>query len=406
MKNGVCLYALDISAVKIAAVASVINRKGEIIDTRCQLGSMRGIKNGAIQDLGLVSESISKTLDNLKVSASKKVKSLYVVMQGENIKAINSAGIIPISERANKIITSADVSKANHQAYSLGLSLEESVLHQIPQGYVIDNQNRVLDPRGLYGHKLEADLLLIVALCRDVENLASAVDRAGCRVKAIILSGLATALAVVPEEAKIRGCYLLDIGFDSTQLLLFKDGILRAFELFRYGSNHITEAIAGQLNLPYELAEEIKLSYGATSMCNINPEAEVLVKKDASYRPIKRMLICSIIEKQLQEMFFGIKERILARNKNLDCQEGIIVSGKTALMEGFLEWLEKNFGLPVRLANIENAPISDLSYATAIGLIKYAISQRPQIHPLKLSSYGNIFQKIVSKSKEIYQEYF
>lgn len=406
MKSGVCLYALDISTSKIAAVASVLNRKGEIVDTCCESLKSKGIKNGVIQELGLVSECISKVLDSLKASTGKKIKSLYVAMQGENIKCVHSSGIIPISERANKIITSADIAKANHQAYSLGLSLEEAVLHQIPQGYVIDNQNRVLDPSGLYGHKLEADLLLVSALCRDAQNLVSAVDRAGYRVKAIILSGLATALAALSKEERIRGCCLLDIGFDSIQLLFFKNGVLRAFELFKYGANRITEALAEQLNLPYELAEEIKISYGNTSMCPISPEAEVLIKRDTTYRPIKRMLICSIIEKQLQEMFLPIKERLLAHNKNLDCQEGIIVSGRAALMEGFLEWLENNFGMPVHLAKIKNAPVSDLSYATAIGLIKYAISQRPQIHPLKLSSYGNAFQKVVSKSKEIYQEYF
>lgn len=406
MKSGVCLCALDVSSSKIAAVAAVVNRKGEIVDACCQLGQSRGIKNGVVQELGLLSESISDVLDNLKTLGSKKIKSLYAAIQGENIRATHSFGVIPISERANKIITSADISKSNHQAYSLGLNLEEVVLHQIPQGYVIDNHNRVLDPYGLYGHKLEADLLLITALCREAENLISAVDRVGCRVKALILSGLATALAVVSKEARMNGCYLLDIGFDSIQLLFFKDGLLRALELFKYGANHITEALAEQLNLPYELAEEIKISYGNTSICNINPEAEVLVKKDTSYRPIKRVLICSIIEKQLQEIFSPIKERILAHNKNLDCKADIIVSGKAALMEGFLEWLENNLNLTVSLANIENSPVSDLSYATAIGLIKYAIAERPQLHPLKLSSYGNIFQKLVSKSKEIYQEYF
>ena len=411
MKKGTLYYALDISADKIYALCAAVNqRTGEIIDVSCQCGPSLGIKNGIISELGLLAEAIALVLNKFSDFSGNRPKSLYVSMQGPNAKATHSIGIIPISERSNKIITSGDIARVNQQAYSLGLNLEEHVLHQISQGYLIDGQNKVADPAGLYGHKLEADLLLVTALNRDVENLISAVDRAGYRVRAVVLSAYAASLAVLPEGVKSRGCCLLDIGFESTQMLVFKDGVLRAFESFNFGSSHLTEALADKLKLPYDLAESIMTSYGSVLSAQINPEAEVLVnEKDKSYRPIKRKVICSIIENRLEELFRGIKERLALYRKTLDFPEGIIASGKTALLEGFLEGLEVNFGCPARLARIDSSTslrINDLTYATCVGLIKYAISQRHQIELFKLSSYGNIFQKLTRKSKEIYQEYF
>ena len=408
MRKGAICCALDISADKIHALCAAVNqRTGGISDVSCQCGPSLGIKNGTINELGLLAEAIALVLNKLFHSSGNGPKSLYVSIQGSHIKSTHSIGIIPISERSNKIITSSDIAGVNQQAYSLGLNLEEHVLHQVSQGYIIDGHNKVSDPSGLYGHKLETDLLLITALNRDVENLISAVDQAGYRVRAVVLSAYAASLAVLPEGAKARGCCLLDVGFESTQMLVFKDGILRAFDSFNFGSTHLTEALADELKLPYDLAESIKTSYGNALSAQVNPEAEVLVnQKDKSYRPIKRKVISLIIEKQLQELFKGIKERLAFHRKTCDFPEGIIASGKTALLEGFLEGLEANFGFPARLARIENAPANDLAYATSIGLIKYAISQRPQIELFKLSSYGNIFQKLTRKSQEIYQEYF
>ncbi len=415
MRKGALYCALDITAGKVAGVCAALKRSSEIAVVACRSGLSAGIKDGRIHDVGALSEAVTAVLKGLSESSGARIKTLSVSIQGPRIKSTHSLGAIPISERAHKIITSGDIAKVNQQAYSLGLNIKERILHQIAQGYTIDNQNKVINPAGLYGHKLEVDLLLIAAPNSDVENLISAIDRAGCRVRTVVLSSYAASLAVVSGADKINGCLLLDIGYDITQMLVFKDGILRGFDTFDIGSKHITEALAKELRLSYDAAEMVKVSYGSALSGQLPPDAEVLIKKEQVYRPIKRREISVIIEKELTALFEQIKKRLEVYQKTLVFPSGIIASGRTAVLDGFLESLERFFNMPVRLAKIgilergkaiENAATDELAYCAAIGAVKYAVSQSPQVDLLRLSSYGNVFQKIAHKSKEIYQEYF
>lgn len=406
MPKGTLYCALDITAGKIAGVTAAVKRTGEITDITCQSGPSAGIKNGRVNDVGLLSEAIADVFKKLNPPSRHTIKSLSVSIAGPQIKSAHSIGVIAISERSNKIITSGDIFKVNQQAYSLGLNMAEQLLLQVAQGYTIDNHNKAANPAGLYGHKLEVDLLLITAPNTDVENLISAVDRAGYRVRSIVLSAYATSQAVVPEADKRKGCVLLDIGFDTTQIAVFKDAVLRGFETFGRGSNHITEALARELKLNRDLAETVKISYGGALSHHIDPGLEVLIKKEQVYRPIKRREICLVIEKELKLLFDEIKKRLEVYQMTLELPAGIIVSGKIAVLEGFLESLEQSFNMPVRLAKIEGLASCEPAYATALGMIRYAASCAPNFNLLKLSSYGNIFQKIIHKSKEIYQEYF
>lgn len=409
MLKGTLYCALDITAGKIAAAAAVVKRNNALSDIVCLSGPSAGIKDGRVAQMGELSEAVSGVLKELSGRTGRKIKSLYACLISPRIKTSHSRGALPISERSHKIITSGDVAKVNRQAYSLGLNIQEEVLHHAAQGYTIDNHNRVLNPEGLYGHKLEVDLLLITAMNTDAQNIISAVERAGYRTQGLVLSAYATGLAVVPDADKDKGCVLIDIGYDTTQLLIYKDGIVRAFEVFGRGSSHITETLSKELKLPADLAETVKISYGKAFSQPVCAETEVLIKKDGTYLPIKQKEVCAVIERELDELFSEIKKRLEAYQKSLGLPVGIIASGKIAVLDGFLESLERHFNLPVRLAKIDPSVYAhpgDLAYATAIGALRYAVSQSPRIELLRLSSYGNAFQKVAHKTKEIYQEYF
>ena len=416
MRNkGEVYCGLDIQSDKIFAACGLFDSRNErFIDISCQGGPARGIKNGKIIELGLLDESVAKVLNSFGGISAGRIKSLYVSTRSASLKASQSLGVIPISERSSKIITSGDMARANHQAYSLGLNIEERVLHQIIQGYIIDKpsasprgeQNRVLNPLGLYGQRLEVDTLLITDLVQDADSLISAVERSGFKVKSLVLAGYAAGLAVLPDSSRIKGCCLFEIGFDSTQMLIFKEGIIRSFEVFPFGANDVTEAIARELKVPSDTALALKLSYGNIIPSSVSLDDEVLLKKEQSYRPLKRKALCEIIERKWREFFGLAKERLAMHQQGFDLSEGIVVSGRDVLLEGLLESFEVNFGLPARLAKMENHSINDLFYSTCAGLLKYAVLQRPHFNIFKLSSYGNIFQKITNKSQELYQEYF
>ncbi len=406
MKKAATYCALDVSSSDISCVLACVNNSGKIVESHYQNGPSSGFQNAKIIDAGRLSEAISAVMNKLQAASPYKIKSVYASCSGANVLCRHSIGVIPLSERANKIITLNDIRKVNDQAYSLGVKIEEEVLHRIPQGYTVDGQDKILRPEGLYGRRLEVDLLLLGLLSSESETLVSAIDRAGFSVALVALSALVSSTAVAGKDTKEKGCCFLDIQADTTQLIIFKDGILRGAESFNFGANSLSAAICAELKVPMALAEGIKNSYGCASSVNVDPEQEVLIKNAQGYRPIKRKIICGAIENRLNEFFSLAKEKLQRYNKNYILTEGVIASGKTALMEGFLEVTEAAFSMPVGLAKISEPSQKDLIYSPCIGLIKYAWAINPQINLFKMSSEGNVFHKIMRKSVEIYQEYF
>lgn len=400
-------YGLEIASDVLTAVRAISDKSARITEVSYKSCPSAGIRDGVIQELGLLSESISGLLGGLSASCGQRIKSLTVSMPSLRLKVKHSSGLLPISERSNKIITSSDMDKVTRQAYNLGLGIDEYVLCSIPQSYAVDNQAQLINPLGLYSHRLGVELLLVTALYPEAQNLISSVERCGYKVKAVISSSLAASLSTLREEEKARGCCFLDIGYDFIRMLVFKEGILRGMECFDFGSKDLDCALARELKIPYELAGQIKASYGAAFAANKDLEQEVLVsQKDKTYRPIKRRLISNVLENKLRDMFSLIKERFSSRYRIEDFPAGVIVCGKDALLDGFLESLETSLGLSARLAKMEDLPVRDISCAGAVGLVKHSLSQYPKIEFFKLSAGRNIIEKIARKSKEIYQEYF
>lgn len=400
-------YGLEVATDALTAVRAISDKSGKITEVCCKSCSSAGISDGSIKELGLLSEDISGLLGALSASCGQKIKSLTVSMPSLRLKVKRSSGLLPISERSNKIITASDMDKVTSQAYNLGLGIDEYVLCSIPQGYSLDNQSQMMNPLGLYSHRLGVELLLVTALYPEAQNLISAVERCGYKVKGVILSSLAASLSALSSEDKARGCCFLDMGYDFVRMLVFKDGILRDIEHFDFGSKDLDSSLSRELKIPYELAGQIKASYGAVKSMLKDSEHEVLVsQKDKTYRPIKRRLISSVLENKLRDMFALIKERFLSRYRVEDYPAGIIVCGKDALLDDFLESLEESLGMGVSLARMDNLAVKDISLAGAVGLIKHSLAQYPKMELFKLAEGRNIIEKIARKSKEIYQEYF
>lgn len=405
MAKGYFYCALDVASDKICVLLAKADNAGKITQAYTEYGKARGIKDGRISDIGLLAQAIAEPLNKLQVSSGIKVKSVHVCLRTANIGSRHSLAAIPLSERANKIITTSDIRKADAQAYGLGLNIEEEVLHQIPQGYKVDNQDKILNPEGIYGHKLETDLLLVFVLSADLENMITAISRAGFDVANVMLSGLASVSAVLSQEPKDIGCSFLDIGYDSVQMLTFKDGFLRGLDVFDFGLSSLALPLAEELKISKSVAEDIIFTHG--SLLGIGSQKQdVLIKKDQGCKPVDRKLICSLIEENINDKFASLKEKFIRYHKQLGLQAGIIACGKMALIEGFLESIEASFGSPARLAQIGAGAQRGLDFAACYGIINHALSIRPRMNLFKAVSPGNILQKVFHKSKEIYQEYF
>jgi len=258
--------------------------------------STKGYKNGAVSDLGELSECLHHNILQLTKKISTKIKEISVGVGGELINSRETSSMIPLVDRGSKVIGGRDIRKVNNQARMLGMKIGEEILHDLPLQYNVDEVSSALNPFGLYGRKLGVNSLLIVALANNMRNIHKAVHQAGYEVLSASFSSYIANLSVLDDEQKHDGVALVDIGSRTCNVMVFKDKVLKYFERFNNAGEQLTSLISRELNLSFELSEQIKKSYAAAITIQSQQDEEILVKKDNNYLPIKRESICRAIE--------------------------------------------------------------------------------------------------------------
>jgi cell division protein FtsA len=416
LNNYIC--ALDIGSSKIAVVLAEF-RKKKLANIYFDSISVKGVKEGAIVDSTNLIGLVSKILKGLKIKSGINIKFVSVNISGQDIITKHSRAVIPLAERGNKVISIADLQRVNEQARILGSSIEDEIIHMIPLSYSIDAKGDILNPLGLYSHRLEVDLYLVCSKLSSVQSLTRIINQSGYEVRDLFLSGIATSKAVFGPGLKDGLNILCDLGSDTTELLIFKEGLLKDIEVLPFGGNDLTRKLSENLKIPMDLAEDIKRSYGFIgNPQDIGEDKEILVKKSEFYKPIKQRLVSEVVTAAAGEVCAKIKE---ASEKKVELYEvnNFVIVGRTILLEGFIETLEKTLNLPVKLGRITNLEIISLikedsglsgqkylNYLTCLGMICETLEKKPLGTLPLYQPAKNIILKTLNRVKEVYQEYF
>ncbi len=418
MLNNGYICAVDIGSNKISAALALVH-KNKISNIFFETAVSRGVKEGLIVDATELVICLTKILKNLKSKSGVKIKSIHTNFSGRDISTKHSHAIIPLAERGNKVITSTDIAAANEQARILGSSLEEEIIHVIPSSYSIDSKSNVINPIGLYSHRLEVDLYLICARLASLQSLSRVAGQSGYEIRGLSFSGLVTSRAVFGPEEKRGTSVFCDVGSDVTELLIFKDGLLQNLQILPLGGTSMTQQLSEGLKINFELAEDIKRSYGAIGEVNNIPEdKEILVKKDEFYKPIRQRDVAAMASNSGRLICTQIKEAVEHRVPLHEVDHFIMV-GRTLLTEGFIEMMENVIGMPVAIGRINNPLVADLvkentdlsaqkylTYLTCLGMICEDLENKTVGTLAMVKPAKNLVMKTINRFKEVYQEYF
>ncbi|MEW6170813.1 MAG: cell division protein FtsA [Candidatus Omnitrophota bacterium] len=401
------ICGLDLGASKIAIVLAKID-KNQIEAIYAKSISCQGLKNGVISDPKELTNSISKLIVEIKKITGYKIKSTYVNISGGYLKTKYASSTIALSERSNRVISSYDISRIQKEACNLTLDFEEEAIYKRALDFILDGKNSVLDPHGLYAHTLKVNMYLVTSPVSYISNITTVLNQAGLEVEEILLSGIATSLALSLQEQNLENFALIDIGHDLTEILVFKNNYLEYFDTLPIGGNDITKAIMDNFDLSLMLAQDVKKTYISLPSSQIDQERQVVLKKGVGYLALKQKAIAQIAENQIKLLVSQIKEKINSLPKEIE-PPPVVFTGQTALLEGFLEMAESLLGLPVKLGTIREQKFPQLYksviFTTSFGLVLYGLKSH-QIKKITSMPGLNIAQKTFFKAKEIYQEYF
>ena len=306
------------------------------------------------------------------------IKNVILSVTGPHIESLNNRGRLAIPEDQNEI-TEDDLAEIKEIARDVAIPEQNVFLHSMVRHYIVDGQDKVINPVGMLGRKLEADYHIIHGIRSRIQNTIRCVREIPLEVEDVVFAPIAAAQIVLNPVAKEQGALLIDIGGGTTDYVLYADGAVVQSGSLGLGGDHITNDLAMVLKVPLSRAEKLKVEEGNCSLDEGAAAGRVLLEGDAQFvgRSVERELLNGVIASRLSEIFTLVRRR-LEKGEGLErCAAGIYLTGGTSLMRGVAGLAEEVLGLPVHRPT--TAPISGLTatfenpqYATPIGLIRYA----------------------------------
>jgi cell division protein FtsA len=386
------IVGLDIGTSKVVAIV------GEVSDSRSieiiGIGShpSRGLKKGVVVNIESTVQSIQRAVEEAELMAGCEIHSAYTGIAGSHIRSLNSHGIVAIRDDE---VTPSDVDRVIDAARAVAIPADQKILHILPQEFIIDNQEGIMEPIGMSGVRLEAKVHMVTGAVSAAQNIVKCVRRCGLEVDDIILEQLASSYSVLTEDEKGLGVCLVDIGGGTTDIAVFADGSIRHTAVIPIAGDQVTNDIAVALRTPTQYAEDIKIKYGCALTQVANPEETIEVPGvgERKARRLARQTLAEVIEPRYDELFTLIQSELRRSGFEDLIASGIVLTGGSSKMEGVIDLAEEVFHMPVRLGMPQNVSgladvVRNPIFSTGVGLLLYGHKQRHGKKPHTRSGGG------------------
>ncbi|HEX8684963.1 MAG TPA: cell division protein FtsA, partial [Pyrinomonadaceae bacterium] len=277
-------------------------------------------------------------------------------------------------------ITQDDVRRAIESASAIQLPAGREIVDRLPQEFIVDDQDGINDPVGMIGARLAVKVHIVTSPVTARQNVINAVNRAGLVVGEMVLEQLAAAEATLTDDDKEFGAALVDIGAETTGLIIYQRGAVQHTAVFALGGSHFTNDIAFGLRTPIPEAEKIKRGVGCASALSLSESerGELVDVPSVGGRPprqLSRQILCDILQPRAEEVLSHVADEIREAGWEGQLSSGVVLTGGGALLNGMVETAEQVFDAPVRLGYPERDRFGGLvedvqspAWAAAAGL--------------------------------------
>jgi cell division protein FtsA len=359
------------------------------------LGVHRGVVNNITQTI----QSIQQAVDDANTNSGLQISDVVVGIAGQHIRSIQHSDYIT-RENPESVIDEEDIQRLIQQVYKLVMLPGEEIIHVLPQEYKVDGQGEIKEPIGMHGGRLEANFHVVVGQVSSIKNIGRCIKSAGLNMANITLEPLASSEAVLSYEEKEAGVALIDIGGGTTDLAIFKDGIIRHTAVIPFGGNVISEDIKEGCSIIEKQAELLKIKFGSawpgenrdTEIVSI-PGLQGRDPKEISLKTLSKIINARVVE-IIEQVFLEIKN-YGHNDQKKKLIAGIVLTGGGSQLKHLKQLVEYITGMDTRvgypsehLAGNTQEAVSSPLFATSVGLLMNALEEAPAVRTTEDTAEG------------------
>ncbi len=405
------IAAIDIGTTKIVAAVGTVSSTGKVEILGMADIPSRGVKRGMVLNIEETASAIKEAVQLVEKESKISLEEVYVGIAGQHIRSFKNSTFKNIQSTDGEI-KQEDVDELTQDMYNSAIENGEEIIHVIPQVYIVDNDKYVKRPVGMFGKRLEGNFHIVVGEQIAAKYINKSIERAGLKVRGLILEPLASSSAVITDDEKEVGIAMVDIGGGTTDIAIFHDGIVRHTAVVPFGGDVITKDIKNACSILERDAEKLKIENGM-AIGEAAPENEIVAVPGISGREPRTFhvrFLSRIIQARMEEIIDFINYELENSGYFDKLGAGIKVTGGGALLKYLKQLLSYKTSLDVHVAfpdmclNNEDSKANSPAFSTSIGLLLrgYRLEQEQRLEAERIKQIQDL--KNANKKEEIVEE--
>ena len=369
---------------------------------------------GAITNRNQLIEQLEIAVNEAEIMADKKINSAFMSLTGSHIRCMNTQGAVALNRNKtngaieNNSITQRDINRVLELTQGIALPPDRDILHTIPQEFIVDTLEKIDNPIGLTGRRLEGHVHLVTAATTAMKNIVESAEEIGININGLVFKPLAAAISTLSKDEIKLGVSLIDIGSTTTGIAIFKDGAVRHSAVIPIGSGSITNDIAVMLRISIEQAEAIKIKYASAkaSLSSTKLDFEIPSENNPDIQKISENELSKYVEARMEEIFQLAQNEIIRSGINKSLTYGAVLTGGGSQLKNIIPFAKEMLEIPIRIGkptvniqgnkNFADNPIN----STLLGLLLWPL------HSNEHKTLDGTATSFFEKCKQIIKDFF
>ena len=319
------VVAIELGSSRISGIAGRKQDGAMQVLAYAEENTTACVKRGVVWNIEKTYQSINSIISKLEAALKTKISRAYVGIGGQSVRSYKC--VMKQNMATHSYITKEAVDALREKSYEIPF-VECQVLDNYPQDFVVD-QNVVTDPVGVMGTYIEGSYLDIIANTKLLQNINTVFSNTHVSVLDVPIAPCELAARVLTDVEKRSGCAMVDLGADTTTVVIYKNNIVRFLVTIPLGMNNINKDFMSALQFSEQEAEDLKIKFGdAYPLKSSTPvEGEVTEYTATDGRVLSVSFIKSVIEARVVEIVENVNEQIQRSNYFDKLLAGIVIVG-------------------------------------------------------------------------------
>lgn len=359
------IVAIELGSSKISGIAGRKKDGTMQILAYAEEKTAGCVKRGVVYNIEKTYQSVNNIITKLESVLKAKISRVYVGLGGQSVRSYKC--VIKRNLLTQSYITNEAIDAIRQESYEIPFN-DYEVLENFPQEYLVDS-SLIADPVGVMGTNIEGEFLDVIAKNNLRANIETVFGTVGVSIVENLIAPLQLGNSVLTDAEKRSGCALVDLGADTTTLLVYKNNIVRYLVTIPLGCNNINKDLA---TLPIDEAEteDVKLKYGdACQDTEVSEDAELQYYTTSDGRQIEVATIKNVVEARMGEIIANVSNQIVNSDYSGKLLAGLVITGGGASMKNIVKAFVKYTKIDkVRIASKVNQMVVKTSNASGIVL--------------------------------------